>query len=152
MTLLTSYALSFCLRRILTNQTVEGQYYKEHHDETGDVHEERFSPDGPRILTFFLYLNDVEAGGETRFTDLMGDNSAIHIDVKPKKGRALLWPSMLNEDVLAYDVRTYHAALAVKKGVKYGANAWLHLRDFRNSECDEYDLEELQETLSILMQ
>ena len=68
----------------------------------------------------------------------MGDDSDIFLDVAPKKGRALLWPSMLNEDLLALDVRTYHEALEVKKGVKYGANVWMHLRDFKNYDiCDE---------------
>jgi prolyl 4-hydroxylase len=45
----------------------KGQFYKTHHD---------FIPHqvdrhcGPRILTFFLYLNDVEAGGGTNFPQL----------------------------------------------------------------------------------
>mmetsp|Transcript_1599 Transcript_1599/g.3844 ORF Transcript_1599/g.3844 Transcript_1599/m.3844 type:complete len:715 (-) Transcript_1599:658-2802(-) len=122
---------------------VPGQYYKEHHDESGDFHDNQYDPAGPRILTFFLYLNDVEEGGETRFTDVLGDDSSLYIDVLPKKGRALLWPSMTNEDLEAHDARTYHAALEVTKGIKYGANAWLHLRDFRNCGCDEEDMTEL---------
>jgi hypothetical protein len=36
-------------------------------------------PAGPRILTFFLYLSDVEEGGETSFPYL-------DIAIKPKKG------------------------------------------------------------------
>jgi len=123
-----------------------GEYYMEHHDEIGDAHNDKYLPKGPRILTFFLYLNDVEEGGETRFTDLMGDDSDIFLDVVPKKGRALLWPSMLNEDLLALDPRTYHEALEVKKGVKYGANVWMHLRDFQNYDiCDEEAAEGLRE-------
>ena len=46
--------------------------------------------EGPRILTFYLYLNDVEAGGGTEFTKL-------GLVVTPKTGRAILWPSVLNE-------------------------------------------------------
>lgn len=46
---------------------------------------------GPRILTFFLYLSDVEEGGETAFPKL-------NISVRPKKGTALLWPSTLDEN------------------------------------------------------
>ena len=121
----------------------KGQYYNEHHDEVGDVHDNDYLAVGPRILTFFLYLNDVEEGGETRFVDLIGDDSSIHLDVEAKKGRALLWPSMLNEDLLAYDIRTYHAALEVKRGKKYGANVWMHLRDYKNYDCDDYAVEEL---------
>jgi hypothetical protein len=31
------------------------------------------------------------------------------------------------------DPRTDHQALPVTNGVKYGANAWVHQRDFKNS-------------------
>ena len=123
----------------------------EHHDESGDMHGNKFDPPGPRILTFFLYLNDVEEGGETRFTDIFGDESKIHLDVKPKKGRALLWPSMKNDDLLAFDNRTYHAALEVKKGVKFGANSWMHLRDFRKYNCEDGEIEEMAEKWYYLM-
>ena len=30
----------------------------------------RYSAWGPRLYTFFMYLNDVDQGGETRFTKL----------------------------------------------------------------------------------
>jgi 2OG-Fe(II) oxygenase superfamily len=56
---------------------------------------------GPRILTFFLYLSDVEEGGETNFP-------VLGISVKPKKGKALLWPSVKNEDLLQHEPRTLH--------------------------------------------
>lgn len=79
---------------------------------------------GPRILTLFLYLNDVDIGGETRFTNL-------NLDVKPRRGRAILWPSVLNENPNVKDFRTEHEALTVVKGTKYGANAWVHQRDYK---------------------
>ena len=56
---------------------------------------------GPRILTFFLYLSDVEEGGETAFP-------VLGISVKPKKGKALLWPSVQNHDLLQFEPRTLH--------------------------------------------
>ena len=87
-----------------------------------------FRPTGPRILTFYLYLNDVEAGGGTEF-DKLG------LVVQPKVGRAVLWPSVLNEAPSRKDDRTMHAALPVEAGIKYGANAWFHLRNFK----DPYD-------------
>ena len=40
-----------------------------------------------RILTGILYLNDVEVGGETHFTD-------INVKIIPKKSRLLLFPPM----------------------------------------------------------
>jgi len=95
-----------------------GQYYHEHHDFNV------YHIEGPRILTFFIYLNDVEEGGETRFTKL-------DINVTPKAGKAILWPSVLNTDLNAPENFTYHEALPVIKGVKYAANAWIHLNDFK---------------------
>jgi hypothetical protein len=55
------------------------QFYRSHHDSSGT--EKGVS--GHRILTFFLYLTDVEEGGETKFNKL-------DIQVKPKRGRALV--------------------------------------------------------------
>ena len=98
-----------------------GQRYHTHHD--SDESDNRLAC-GPRILTFFLYLSDVEEGGETAFPSL-------GIAVTPKRGRALLWPSTLDEAPNKIDERTYHEARTVKKGVKFAANAWIHLYDFR---------------------
>jgi len=96
-----------------------GQYYRRHHDTSlGDFQ----LLSGPRVLTFFLYFNDVEAGGGTEFTDL-------GITVNPRKGSALVWPSV-TDDLDDIDMRAHHAALEVKKGVKYGANSWIHLYDY----------------------
>jgi prolyl 4-hydroxylase len=40
--------------------------------------------------------------------------------VTPKRGRAVLWPSVLDEDPNTQDSRTIHTALKVIKGIKYG--------------------------------
>lgn len=48
----------------------------------------------------------------------------------PQQGRALIWPSVLNEFPNQKDHRTDHQALPVEDGIKYGANAWLHMRNF----------------------
>lgn len=98
-----------------------GEFYKSHHDylEHGQSRQT-----GVRLLTVFLYLNDVEEGGGTEFPD-------YGITVMPKRGRALIWPSVLDEAPDEQDGRTEHQALPVIKGVKYGANAWIHQRDFK---------------------
>jgi len=121
---------------------VPGQYYKVHHD---FVENSEYFPSGPRVLTFFLYLNDVEEGGATRFPDVYGDNSGMSVDVYPKRGTALVWPSVQshNPNNGVREDRTYHEALTVVKGLKYGANAWLHLRDTKNDNCDHDLLYEL---------
>ena len=79
-------------------------------------------------MTIFLYLNDVKEGGETYFPQL-------GLSVQPKQGRALVWPSVYDENPHAKDPRTEHRANAVVAGIKYGANAWLHQRQY-DPECN----------------
>ena len=62
-------------------QYKEGQFYRRHHDSSNT---NKNKPAGHRVLTFFLYLNDVEEGGETRFTNL-------DISVTPKKVCRFVW-------------------------------------------------------------
>ena len=94
-----------------------GQFYNTHHDYV--IHN-KDRQQGPRILTVFLYLNDVEAGGGTNF-------DTLNITVMPRRGRALLWPSVLDSMPREKDGRTTHQALPVEAGIKYAANAWFHL-------------------------
>ena len=104
----------------------EGEYYQTHHD-YNEHQLERQS--GVRILTVYMYLNDLEEGdgGGTQFTSL-------GLTVQPKRGRAVIWPSVKNESPHEKDPRTMHQALPVKNGaVKYGSNAWIHQRDFKTA-------------------
>ena len=78
-----------------------------------------------RVYTFFMYLNDVPEGGETSFRKLA-------LKVRPKKGSAILWPSVLDSEPNKTEPGTYHEAMPVLAGVKYGANVWLHMHDFRS--------------------
>lgn len=98
---------------------VDGQFYRSHHDSSATDD----TPAGHRILTFFVYLSDVEEGGETHFTKL-------GLSIKPKKGRALVWPSVLDENPEFWDARMYHEAKDVIKGKKLAANHWIHLNDY----------------------
>jgi len=103
----------------------EGQFYNFHHD----LIETDFDrPTGARILTFFMYLSNVEEGGGTRFPQL-GESPGL--TVLPQKGKALLWPSVMDHDPLVWDPRTHHAALPVVMGIKYACNSWIHMRDFK---------------------
>mmetsp|Transcript_50312 Transcript_50312/g.56216 ORF Transcript_50312/g.56216 Transcript_50312/m.56216 type:complete len:461 (+) Transcript_50312:20-1402(+) len=99
-----------------------GQMYERHHD---FIEYEVDRQGGVRLLTLYLYLNDVEAGGGTNFPDL-------NLTVMPKRGQVLIWPSVLDDNPNEKDDRTDHQALPVEAGIKYGANAWLHMRDFKN--------------------
>ena len=79
---------------------------------------------GPLILTFFLYLSDVEEGGETAFPTL-------GLTVKPKRGRALLWPGVSDLQPGSIDHRTLHEARPVIRGMKYAVNSWIHMFNFK---------------------
>ena len=78
---------------------------------------------------FWRRIN-VEAGGHTHFPRL-------NISVRPKRGSALLWPSVLDHDPNERDDRTDHEALPVASGTKYAANYWLHMYRYRGLDgCD----------------
>jgi len=109
---------SFQLLRYQKNQE-----YTRHHDSSESDNDMLA---GPRILTFFLYLSDVEEGGGTQFTDLKPP-----ITMEPKKGSAILWPSVLNNDPTKIDPRAHHRAMPVIKGIKYAANSWIHQYNYR---------------------
>ena len=97
-----------------------GQKYNTHHD--ASVIQNNLAC-GLRILTFFLYLSDVEQGGETGFPNLK-------VAVKPMRGKGLLWANTLNMNPDQPDQRTMHEARPVIQGVKYAANTWIHMYDF----------------------
>ncbi|CAK0889426.1 unnamed protein product [Prorocentrum cordatum] len=107
----------------------EGQYYREHDD---------FLPDGlntrcgPRLLTLFVYLNTVPEGGETHFPRL-------GLNVSARKGRAVLWPDVLDSDPFAADERYKHESMPVGPGgvVKYAVNIWVHQYRYRLAPADE---------------
>jgi prolyl 4-hydroxylase len=99
------------------------QFYRRH---TDYAVEQKNHPPGVRILTFYVYLSDVDEGGGTHFPEL-------NLTVAPKKGRAVFWPSVLNDDPNSLEKRTDHEALAVGRGVKYGFNAWIHQRDAKTA-------------------
>ena len=96
------------------------QYYKSHHDQNAALD----SAWGPRIFTFFIYLSDVESGGHTYF-------NRLSIRVPPKKGAAILWPSVMDNDPYKTDYRTFHEAMPVIRGTKFAINIWFHLYNFQ---------------------
>jgi len=78
---------------------------------------------GPREFTVFVYLNDVEQGGETHFPSL-------GVKVHPKQGRAIIWPNVDYHSSERLNQRTYHEAMPVLKGDKLGVAQWIHSGDY----------------------
>ena len=60
--------------------------------------------------------------------------------MQPKKGRALWWPNVRDDDVRVADMRTDHEAMPPHEGQKYSANLWLHQHDFRGPNTHGCDL------------
>jgi hypothetical protein len=92
-----------------------GQYYKLHLDHFDELAAE---PAGPRVFTLLLYLNDVpdDAGGETVFKYAREDGRMLF--VRPRKGRALLWPNTLDSDPTVREQKAMHAGGPLRSGVK----------------------------------
>lgn len=102
-----------------------GQQYKRHWDYFVPGTEgarEALARGGQRRVTIFAYLNDVEEGGETHFTD-------INLKVSPKVGSAVLFHDCTPDG--KEDSRTAHAGTPPKKGTKYGCNIWIRESAFK---------------------
>jgi prolyl 4-hydroxylase len=77
---------------------------------------------GQRVSTLIMYLNDVDAGGETTFPD-------IGLAVAARKGCGVYFTYC---DPLGHlDRRTLHAGAPVKRGEKWIATHWLRQGTYR---------------------
>ena len=70
-----------------------------------------------RFLAFFIYVNDVDEGGETKFVNLNKEGTYIPLTVNPKRGRLLMFPPMWP---------WYHAGLKPESGKKYLIHSYCH--------------------------
>ena len=70
-----------------------------------------------RFLAFFIYVNDVDEGGETEFLNLYKPGTYIPFTVRPKRGRMLMFPPTW---------QYYHAGLKPISGMKYLLHSYLH--------------------------
>ena len=77
---------------------------------------------GQRSWTAMAYLNEVEAGGATHFTE-------VGIQIEPKPGVLLLWNNALPDG--RPNEGTMHAGLPVLKGAKYVITKWYRTRQWQ---------------------
>ena len=72
---------------------------------------------GARLSTALVYLNDVESGGETKFTKL-------DLTIRPSLGKLLIFNNTVSHTDHTRHELSEHAGLPVKSGVKYILNLW----------------------------
>jgi prolyl 4-hydroxylase len=95
-----------------------GQEFKAHTDyfEPGGADYAQFcSIAGQRSWTFMIYLNNVEAGGTTRF-------KMIDKLIQPERGKLLAWNNRLPDGRV--NPATLHHGMKVRKGTKYVITRW----------------------------
>lgn len=100
-----------------------GQFYKKHYDACIDNTKnckDDFKRRGPRDITTFIYLNDVNEGGETAFNN-------VGIKVRPKKGTAIFWRNLDNTKTQRHPC-SLHQALP-PKGEKWALTVWSRVKE-----------------------
>ena len=99
-----------------------GQEFKAHTDyfePDGQDFEKFCSVAGQRTWTFMIYLNDVDAGGATRF-------KVIDKMFKPETGKLVCWNNHRPDGSL--NPATLHHGMKVRKGMKYVITKWYRER------------------------
>ena len=70
-----------------------------------------------RFLAFFIYLNDVDEGGETEFISINKPGTYIPLKITPRRGRLLMFPPLW---------MYYHAGLKPVSNNKYLIHSYCH--------------------------
>lgn len=99
-----------------------GQEFKAHTDYFEPSHRDYdtyCSVPGQRTWTFMIYLNNVEAGGATRF-------KVIDKIIQPERGKLICWNNRRPDGSL--NAATLHHAMKVRKGRKYVVTQWYRER------------------------
>ena len=99
-----------------------GEEFKAHTDyfDPGSADFDKYcSVAGQRTWTVMLYLNEVEAGGATRF-------KAIDKIVQPEAGKLLAWNNLRPDG--SVNPATIHHAMKVRAGCKYVITQWFRER------------------------
>ena len=84
---------------------------------------------GRRLMTFMMYLTDVELGGNTIFP-------YVGLSVKPTRGMALFWFN-INSNMEVLRPQSLHMGCPVVRGSKWIANKWIKLdAQFKHYKCN----------------
>jgi prolyl 4-hydroxylase len=102
-----------------------GQEFKAHTDyfvPGGRDYHKYCSLSGNRTWTFMIYLNDVPAGGATRF-------KLLDKTFQPEAGKLLAWNNRLADGSI--NPMTLHHGMKVRKGIKYVITKWYREKEWR---------------------
>lgn len=111
-----------------TGETIQGQRYlpgqqfKPHNDwfyTTEEYWQLERKRGGQRSWTAMAFLNEVEEGGETHFTE-------VGVKIEPKPGVLLVWNNALPDGTP--NENTMHAGTPVVRGSKYVITRWYRTR------------------------
>ena len=108
--------------RMQGQRYLKGQQFKPHHDfffPTEEYWKAERERGGQRSWTAMMFLNEVEAGGATNFTN-------VGIDIEPKPGVLLIWNNASRDGTPNMD--TLHAGTPVESGEKYVITRWYRVR------------------------
>ena len=111
-----------CGEAIQGQRYLPGQQFKPHNDwfyTTEKYWAAERKRGGQRSWTAMAFLNDVEEGGQTHFTE-------VGIKIDPKPGVLLLWNNARADGSPNLD--TMHAGTPVIKGTKYVITKWYRTR------------------------
>jgi prolyl 4-hydroxylase len=113
-----------------------GQEFKHHYDYFSGASYNRYcSHSGQRTWTFMIYLNDVDEGGETDFSE-------IGVRFKPVKGTAVVWK---NSDGKGTEKSSaLHAGLPIIKGKKIIITKWFRENLYDGAKDAELAIKEMQ--------
>jgi prolyl 4-hydroxylase len=99
-----------------------GQQFKPHHDffyTNQPYWPEQERQGGQRTWTAMIFLNDVEAGGQTFFPN-------ANVRVSPRPGNLLLWNNL--DEYGEPNMHSLHTGCPVESGVKYVITKWYRER------------------------
>lgn len=112
-----------CAEPLIVLRYAPGEEYRPHRDYIApSALAERRPEAGNRAATVCAYLNDVEAGGATRFP-------VADVTVPPRAGAAIAFRNLTADG--RPDPDSLHAGLPVERGEKWLATLWLRQRSCR---------------------
>jgi prolyl 4-hydroxylase len=110
-----------CIQMLYYGVGAEYQPHFDYFDPRTNGGRQQLERGGQRVATFMVYLNTVEAGGETIYPK-------INLKITPEKGKAVLFYNVTQSG--AVDPMSFHGGAPVKSGEKWLMTRWLREGEF----------------------